>query len=141
MLVDANLLLYAVDESSSWHARAKTWLEDVLNGPRRVGLPWPSLVAFVRIATHPRATERPLTGESAWNVVADWLACDNAWTPQPTPRHARVLGDLISGHDLRGNLIVDGHLAALAIEHGLQVCSADSDFARFNEINWLNPLA
>ena len=53
MLVDANILLYSIDEESRFHAGAKDWLEAALNGPRRVGLPWLSLTAFLRIATHP----------------------------------------------------------------------------------------
>lgn len=140
MLVDANLLLYAVDRRSPFHSQAHKWLTTVLNGPVRVGLPWESLTAFVRIATNPRAFERPLTPERAWGHVTDWLSCDVVWVPVPTERHAEVLGDLIARHDLRGNLIADAHLAALAIEHGLRVYSADSDFARFPSVTWVNPI-
>ena len=141
MLVDANLLLYAVHESSSFHAAATRWLSEQLNGDARVGLPWQSLVAFLRISTHPRAVTSPLTAADAWSHVADWLAADVAWIPEPTPAHGAVLGRLITTHDLRGNLIADAQIAALAIEHGLTVASADSDFARFTEITWINPLA
>ena len=73
--------------------------------------------------------------------MADWLACDNVWVPNPTERHAEVLGGLITKYDLRGNLVTDAQVATLAIEHGLTVCSADTDFARFEEIRWLDPLA
>lgn len=140
MLVDANILLFAVDESSAFHASAARWLIAQLNGPRRVGLPWQSLGAFLRIGTHPRAAERPLSPDEAWSHVEDWLAADAAWIPEPTERHAEVLGSLVRSYQLRGNLISDAQLAALAIEHGLTVCSADSDFARFSEIRWENPL-
>ena len=140
MLVDANLLLYAVDVESPDHGVAAAWLTERLNGPRRVGIPWLSLVAFVRIATHPRASRSPLSPAAAWSHVQDWLACDVAWTPGPTGRHAEVLGELITRHRLSGNVVTDAHLAALAIEHGLVVCSADADFARFAEIRWDNPL-
>ncbi|HWB71733.1 MAG TPA: TA system VapC family ribonuclease toxin [Egibacteraceae bacterium] len=138
MLVDANVLLFAVDERSRFHEVARDWLVQQLNGPRRIGLPWPSLMAFLRISTHPRAAERPLTPDEAWQHVSDWLACDAAWVPTPTRRHADVLGSLVSTHQLRGNLMAD---AALAIEHGLTVVSADTDFARFAEIRWQNPVA
>lgn len=141
MLVDANLLLYAVDATSPWHQRAAGWLEEVLNGPRRVGLPWPSLTAFLRITTHPRALDRPLTAAEAWDFVGDWLACDVTWVPTPTDRHAEVLSGLVTAYDVRGNLVPDAHLAALALEHGLEVYSADSDFVRFREVRWSNPLA
>jgi len=141
MLLDANLLIYAVDEESRLHRPAKSWLEDTLSGPVRVGLPWPSLLAFLRIVSHPRAVRTPLLPQTAWGLVADWLACESAFIPNPTPRHAQILEHLITAHDLRGNLIPDAHLAALAIEYGLPVVSNDSDFARFREVRWINPLA
>ncbi len=140
MLVDANLLLYAVDSSAPQHAAAKAWLTEQLNGARRVGLPWQSLGAFVRISTHPRAYERPLSPKSAWERVSDWLAAPAAWVPHPGPGHAQLLGELIAAYDVRGNLVPDTLLAALAIEHGLTLCSADTDFARFRELRWENPL-
>lgn len=141
MLVDANLLLFAVDSSSPFHDVASSWMTEQLNGPRRIGLPWLSLSAFLRISTHPRASERPLPPEQAWSYVVDWLASAPAWVPRPTDRHADVLGGLIARYQLRGNLVPDGELAALAIEHGLALASADTDFARFSEITWVNPLA
>jgi toxin-antitoxin system PIN domain toxin len=141
MLVDANLLLFAVDDRAPQHDAAAAWLEERLNGERRVGLPWESLTAFVRIATHPRASDHPLPSDEAWSFVEDWVSAPTAWIPMPTDDHAKVLGGLVRKYHLAGNLIPDAHLAALAIEHGLEVCSADTDFARFTEIRWLNPLA
>lgn len=141
ILVDANLLLYARDSASDRHPRARDWLVAQLSGGTRVGLPWASLLAFVRIATHPRAYEVPLDSEAAWSQVEEWLAAPTAWIPQPTADHARVLGQLLRAYDIRGNLVMDADLAALAIEHGLEVCSADTDFARFSELRWRNPLA
>lgn len=141
MLVDANVLLFAVDERSRFHDPAREWLTDALNGPRRVGFPWASLVAFLRIATHPRASRHPLAPDEAWEHVAEWLAADATWIPSPTARHAEVLGGLVDTYQLRGNLLPDAHLAALAVEHGLTVVSADTDFARFTEVAWDNPLA
>ena len=140
MLVDANILLFAVDETSPFHASAAAWLTDRLNGSRRVGLPWPSLSAFLRISTHPRAAASPLTPEDAWLHVEGWLAAAPAWVPLPTERHAEILGSLVKSYQLRGNLVPDADLAALAIEHGLTICSADTDFARFKEAAWKNPL-
>ena len=141
MLVDANLLLLSADEASPFHDRAASWLEDRLNGSRRVGLPWVSLLAFVRITTNPRAAERALEPEQAWAHVERWLAAAPSWVPQPTERHGEVLGGLVRRYQLRANLVPDAHLAALALEHGLTVCSADTDFARFEEVRWENPLA
>lgn len=140
MLLDANLLLYAVDETSAFHEPARRWITDQLNGSRRVGFPWQSLGAFLRIATHPRASAHPLDPGDAWAHVERWLECDVAWVPEPGPRHAEILADLIVRHQVRGNLVPDAQIAALAAEHGLTVCSADSDFARFPEARWENPL-
>ncbi len=140
MLIDANLLLFAVDARSPFHRAAAGWLTQQLNGPRRVGLPWQSLAAFVRISTHPRASQRPLTPQEAWARVEDWLAAGPVWIPNPTERHAEVLGRLVTSYQLRGNLVADAQLAALAVEYGLTLCSADTDFARFREVRWENPL-
>ncbi len=140
MIVDANLLLYAVDRSAPQHAPAVTWLESALNGSRQVGLPWPSLLAFVRIATHPRASANPLTPEQAWDIVQGWLGSPQCWVPAPTAQHAEVLGDLVRKYRISGNLVPDAHLAALAIEHGVILYSTDTDFARFDEIRWEDPL-
>lgn len=141
MLVDANLLLFSVDSKSPYHRQAALWLTDLLNGDRRVGLPWESLTAFVRIATHPRATPTPLGSREAWRFVSAWLDAPAAWIPLPTDAHASVFGALVMNYRLAGNLIPDAHLAALAIEHGLELASADTDFARFTELRWINPLA
>lgn len=140
MIVDANLLLYAEDESSPFHSRARSWLEQVLNGATRVGLPWPSLLAFARIRTHPGIYRSPLTGPEAWSRVHDWLAAPAAWVPHPSDRHAAILEALIGRYQLSGNALPDAHLAALAIEHGMAVCSCDTDFARFDQVAWINPL-
>lgn len=141
MLVDANLLLYAVDGRSPQHEDAREWLTAALNGPQRVGLPWASLGAFVRISTHPRASVHPLTPSQAWETVEGWLAVPATWVPEPGPRFADVLGDLLVRHQAHGNLVPDAMLAALALEHGIEVQSADSDFARFTEVRWRNPIA
>ena len=141
MLVDANILLYAVDSDSPFHERARSWLEDALNGSRRVGIPWSSLHAFVRISTNPRAQRAPLEPHEAWSVVEAWLDAPTVWVPTPGAGHRQILGRLIHELDLRANLVSDAALAALCVEHGLIMVSADSDFARFPEVRWFNPLA
>jgi uncharacterized protein len=139
-LVDANLLLYAADERSPHNPAAVEWIEERLNGPRRVGLPWQSLTAFLRISTHPRALVNPLAPADAWRQVEDWLSAPAAWIPVPGQAYAALLGELIVRHEIAGNLVADAQLAALALEHGLAVCSTDTDFARFTDIRWENPL-
>lgn len=140
MLLDANLLLYAVDADSPHNAAASAWLTEVLNGDRRVGLPWQTIGAFLRIVTHPRVTTNPLSAEDAWSHVQAWLDADPVWIPPATERTAAVLARITADVRVTGNLVPDAQLAALAIEHGLTVFSADTDFARFPEVNWHNPL-
>lgn len=132
--------LYAVDEESAEHERAAAWLQDVLRGDRRVGLPWQTIGAFVRIATHPRVTRNPLSGAAAWSLVERWLAAPPTWVPPATERTAAVLGELLDGTPVTGNLVPDAQLAALALEHGLVVMTADTDFGRFPGLRWTNPL-
>lgn len=140
MLLDANLLLYAVDATAPENEQAAAWLEQVLNGDRRVGLPWQTIGAFVRIATHPRVTANPLSASQAWDYVAAWLAADPTWIPPATERTAQVLGGLLMRTGGTGNLVPDAQLAALAIEHGLDIMTADTDFGRFPDVRWTNPL-
>jgi toxin-antitoxin system PIN domain toxin len=139
ILVDANILIYSYVESFTQHEIARDWLDDQINGYARVGMPWPSLLAFVRIVTNPRAFERPARISQTWNQVMAWLRCESIWIPQATERHAAVLGDLLVTAGAEANLVPDAHLAALAIEHGLTLCSTDGDFARFSKLRWLNP--
>ena len=141
ILIDANLLIYSHVESFAEHQAARAWLDDQLNGSTRVGLPWPSLLAFLRLVTNPRVFERPELMADAWRQVHDWLACETAWTPQPTEQHPDLLARLLALPGVQSNLVPDAHLAALALEHGLTLCSTDGDFARFPELRWLNPLA
>jgi len=141
MIVDANVLLYAVDTTSRFHEAASSWLSGALNGRARVGLPWASLLAFQRIATHPRASANPLAPSAAWACVTDWLSAPQTWVPEPGHAYAAILESLILGGELRGNLISDAHLAALAIENGVGICSFDSDFARFENLPWIRPSA
>jgi toxin-antitoxin system PIN domain toxin len=140
ILVDVNLLLYATNVSASQHGVAREWLDRQLVETPRVGLPWATLLGFLRLATNARVITRPLTMAAAWQQVSQWLACEPAWIPLPTARHADVLGKLLAEPGVYGNLVPDAHLAALAIEHGLTLCSTDSDFARFPELKWVNPL-
>lgn len=140
MILDANVLLYAVDEASPHHPTCASWLTDALNGPERVGLPWQSIGAFLRIATHPRVSTSPLTAESAQGFVDSWLDAPSTWVPPATVRTAAAYAQLALRHHVVGNLVTDAQLAALALELGVAVVSADSDFARFPEVRWVNPL-
>jgi toxin-antitoxin system PIN domain toxin len=139
-LVDANILVYAHVSSFPQHGAARDWLDRQLNGSALVGLPWASLLAFLRLVTNSRIFEHPESIAGAWNQVQEWLACETVWAPAPTKRHAEVLGELLKLPGVHGNLVPDAHLAALAIEHGLTLCSTDGDFARFRALRWSNPI-
>ena len=140
ILLDANLLIYAHVKSFPQHAGARDWLDRQLSGTVGVGFPWPSLLGFLRIVTNPRAFDRPEPISRAWDQVHAWLGCESAWIPQAGERHVEVLGKLLSDPAVQANLVPDAHLAALAIEHGLVLCSTDGDFARFPGLRWTNPL-
>ena len=140
-LVDANLLLYAVDESSPHHPVAKPWFEHQLSGSETFAFAWAVLLAFVRLASNPRFFVAPLTGEEALDLVDSWLEQPAATVVHPTDRHSRILRELLRFLGPAGNLTSDAHLAALSIEHGAELCSGDNDFARFPGVRWLNPLA
>lgn len=141
ILVDVNLLVYARFSAYPEHPLAHTWLDERLNDRQGVGLPWESLVAFVRLATNPRIFPRPLTMDQAWEQVDAWLALPNVWVPGPTERHRQTLGSLVRGQGLTSRLVMDAHLAAIAIDHRLVLCSADRDFTRFKGLRFDNPLA
>jgi toxin-antitoxin system PIN domain toxin len=130
VIVDVNVLLYAVSERSRPHAQARSWLDDALGGAETVGLAWVALLGFIRVITSP-ALERPAALERVLAQVEEWLAAPASMIAEPTPRHAAVLGGLLREVGTAGNLTTDAHLAALAIEHGADVVSYDRDFARF----------
>jgi toxin-antitoxin system PIN domain toxin len=140
ILIDANLLIYAKFSDLPQHAHARSWLEEQMRSPGRVGIPWQSSLAFLRLATNPRLFTRPLEIGAAWQQVLEWLDHPRVWIPEPTDDHPEVLGRILVAAQATGNLVPDAHLAALAIEHGLTLCSADSDFARFEGVDWVNPL-
>jgi toxin-antitoxin system PIN domain toxin len=141
ILVDANLLIYAQIREVPQHQPAREWLDRQLTEASRIGLPWESIAAFLRVVTNPRILERPVPLADAWRQAQEWLGSGPAWIPQPGDRHAALLGELLSVPGLRANDVPDAHLAALAISHGLILCSADAGFARFPGLRWTNPLA
>ncbi len=140
ILIDANLLIYAVNEDSPTHPRAKEWLESVLSGTQTVGLPWIVLLAFLRLTTRPGLFLRPLESETAFALIEAWLRNPAVTIPEPTPRQLQTMRDIMSPLGTGGNLTSDAYLAAMAIEHGAELCSADNDFGRFRRLRWVNPL-
>lgn len=140
-IVDANLLLYAVNEDSPRHDRARRWLEEVLSGTETVGFAWTVLLAFLRLSTRTAVFPRPLAPGEAFDLMDSWLDQPCAAIVHPTERHADLLRDLILPLGTAGNLTSDAHLAAIAIGHGAELCSSDGDFARFPGLRWTDPFA
>jgi toxin-antitoxin system PIN domain toxin len=140
-LVDTNILVYAHVAAFEQHFGARTWLDGKLQGFEPLGIPWPSLLGFLRIVSNPRVFERPEPLKAAWQQVLEWLDCRSVWIPRPTERHREILDRLFGSTNLRASHVPDAHLASLAIEHGLILCSTDSDFSRFTELRWEDPLA
>lgn len=139
-LPDVNVLLYATDETSARHGPAREWLEMTLSGSETVAFAWLALIGFLRISTSSLIFNRPLEVAEAFELIDGWLAQPCATVVHPTERHSRVLQELLTPLGAAGNLTSDAHLAALAIEHGAELCSSDNDFARFSGLRWTDPL-
>lgn len=140
-VLDVNLLLYAIDAESPKHDRARTFLDTAMRDEATIGLPWAVVTAFLRLTTNPRIFRTPLTVDQAIAVVDTWLARPNVALLEAGPAHWSVLRDLIHTDGTAANRVSDAHLAAIAIERGAELCSADADFARYPRLRWMNPLA
>ena len=134
VIVDANVLLYAVDSTAAHHERSRSWLDASLAGAEAVGFAWVALLAFLRISTNPSIFSAPMTADDALVQIEAWLGAPAAIVAHPTTRHARVLAGLVRASGTGGNLTTDAHLAALAVEHDGEIVSYDRDFARFSGV-------
>lgn len=141
ILVDTNLLVYATDADSPHHARARAWFEELLSSAAPVGFAWLVILGFMRVTTRPGVLRRPYTPEQALNFVDEWLALPSVSLVAPGDHHWPLLRNLLKTTGTAGNLVQDAHLAALAIEHGCTLYSADNDFKRFPGVEHINPLA
>jgi uncharacterized protein len=141
LLVDANVLLHAVNQAAREHELAHDWLMRALRGPESVGFAWTVSLAFLRLSTHPAVFPRPLDADQAGTLLEQWLASPQAIAVEPTRRHLPVLRGLLDATGTAGNLVTDAHLAALALEHHATVISFDRDFGRFDGVRWALPSA
>lgn len=140
IVLDANLLLYAYNAASSFQAKALAWLRSISAGEEPIGLPWQTVQAFLRIGTDPRLFPHPLPMERAIQIVEDWMALDQVRLLAPGERHWSALRRMLTEGAVRGGMVTDASLAALTIEHGGVLYTADRDFARFPGLRWVNPL-
>jgi toxin-antitoxin system PIN domain toxin len=138
-LVDANVLLYAVNSSALHHERSRRWLDGALSGDDTVAFAWVALLAFVRLSTKPTLFPAPLTIDQAMDRVDAWLGSGPAVVVEPTAIHASVVRNLLAPVGSGGNLVNDVHLAALALEHRCAIVSFDNDFGRFADVQWEPP--
>ncbi len=138
-VVDANVLLYAVDERAQRHQAAREWLDTALTGEEAVAFAWVVVLAFLRLSTNPHVFPRPLSVEQSLAVLEAWLSAPNSVVIEPTSQHVGLLGGLLRDTGAAANLVNDAHLAALAVEHGATIVSYDADFARFAGVRWSPP--
>lgn len=138
-LPDANVLLYALDDTSARHAGAKAWLDETLSGSEEVGFAWVVLLAVLRLTTKPSVFARPLRTAEAFDIIDDWLAQPCALVLNPTLRHAALMRGFLTAAGTAGNLTTDAHLAALSVEYGAEICSYDADFSRFPGVQLTSP--
>lgn len=141
ILVDTNLLVYAFNPESEHHEKSAMWLTDVLSSPHPVRFAWSTLLGFIRIMTDSRVFQRPLSGSEAMEIVDGWLDRPSAGIIEPGERYREILRDLIRDAQIRGPLVMDAHLAALAIEHGAELHTNDRDFLRFSGLRTAYPVS
>jgi toxin-antitoxin system PIN domain toxin len=104
IVVDVNLLIYAVNEDSQDHRKAKAWLETAISGPETVGLPWIVLLAFLRLTTRPGLFKKPIAMPAAFDLIDAWLQQPSVAVPEPTARHLQTMRDLLMPLSTGGNL-------------------------------------
>lgn len=140
ILLDANILIYANNAEAPQYPLIRGWLEQVLDERQPVGLCWPVIWAFVRIATNSRIWPTPTTPSGAVKTIRSLLAHPGVTLVEPGPRHIRILEEVMTQSQALGSLVSDAVLAAIAIEHGATLASTDNDFSRFENLNWINPM-
>jgi toxin-antitoxin system PIN domain toxin len=138
--IDVNLLVYATDQDAERHEPSRIWFEDQMNSGTRIGLPWFTLLSFLGLTTQPGVRKTPMPMNEAMTWVNEWIEWETVWIPEPTPRHAAVLGELLTAVP-RSRMVSDAHVAALAIEHGLTLYSADAGLRMFPGLKVVNPLS
>ena len=141
ILIDVNILVYAVNKDAPQHSRAQSWLETAVTGTETIGIPWIVLLAFLRLTTRPGLFRNPLRIGTAFDLIDLWLEQSSVSIIHPGPRHGTILRELLELLGTGGNLTADAHLAALALENRATLYSSDHDFLRFPGVKWRNPLA
>lgn len=140
IIPDANLLLYAYHPAFKFHEKARVWWEDLAGSSTEVGLPWVSVLTFIRLSTNGHILSPPASVDEVLEIVESWLEQPNIRMLLPGERHATIFATLLRETGKASDLTNDAHLAALALEYRATLASADSDFARFPKLKWVNPV-
>jgi uncharacterized protein len=140
IILDVNLLIYAYDTTCADHKSARVWVESVFSGDEAIGLPWQTVSAFLRVLTYPGLFGESFTMRQVLAIVDQWIEMPQVRMLLPGEDHWEFFREMLVGGDVRGKLTTDAELAALTIEHGGVLYSADRDFARFPGLRWVNPL-
>jgi toxin-antitoxin system PIN domain toxin len=141
IIPDANLLIYAHDEASPWHAKARSWWEAVLSGGESVGIAWVVVLAVTRLLTHPNVCENPLSPAQVRRIVEHWLSFPHVRIIHLSENALGRFFDLLEEAGTGGNLSTDALIALHALEHSATIASNDRDFDRFSGVKRINPLA
>lgn len=141
IIPDVNVLLYAAIDAFPQHEKARQWWEDTINSGELIGLTDPAIFGFLRISTNPRILKPPMSADQAAQLVESWLELPNVRWAQPGPSHHRRAFGYLRAAGTAGNLTTDAQLAAISADSKATMCSNDSDFARFDDVRWHNPLA
>ena len=139
-VLDLNLLIYAHDETSPFFKRARAWFEGIMSTGEIVGLPVPVIAGFIRITTDRRIGGGRYTLIEAIEIVDEWLSFPQARLLLPTEHHWRTLKRVLAEANAGGKLTTDAEIAAVTLEYGGTLFSADRDFSRFRGLRWKNPL-
>ena len=140
IIPDINLIVYAHNEESPFHLRAKSWWEPLVNGEETVAVPWMVAIGFLRLMTNPRVSDHPLEVNRAVGIVRRWFAYPAVQPIEPGPQHLRHLSDLLTQVNVGAKLVDDAHLAAITIEHRAVLHTHDQDFERFSGLRLHDPL-
>ncbi len=140
IIPDVNILIHAHNSESRDHEKAREWWDATLNGVEGVGLPWVTILGFIRISTHRGILQAPMTPIEVSSRIEEWLGLPHVHIPVPAEGHFMRLSQVLDRLGTAGNLTTDAHLATLAMERGYTLYSTDVDFARFPGLKWVNPL-
>lgn len=139
-VVDANLLIYAFNPRDKDHSAAKAWMEEVLSGEDVLAIPMLSITALLRISTHPSLDNVPQRMEEVLSFIDQLTAMPNVQVLHTGTGHWEELKRVINESGVNGPTVTDAQFAALTLQYGATLYSADKHFRRFPRLRWVNPL-